>query len=43
LSLCLPGYDLNFADFKDAMKTDKPGAPSIPLDNIYPTQDGFIA
>jgi hypothetical protein len=43
LTLSLPEYDLDFAGFKEAMRTDKADAPSIPLDNIYPTQDGFIA
>ncbi|MGD1095877.1 MAG: ATP-binding protein, partial [Bryobacteraceae bacterium] len=44
LTFSLPEYQLNFAGFQEAIKTETPDpSMSITLDNIYTTQDGFIA
>jgi Putative DNA-binding domain len=37
-------YALTYSEFREAMLTEKPeSGPSLPLDSIYPTPDGFIA
>jgi hypothetical protein len=44
LTISLPEYELDLAGFRDAIKAESPDASmSITLDNIYTTQDGFIA
>jgi hypothetical protein len=43
LTMSLPEYGLDLAGFREAMRTETPHDMSIPLDNIYSTQDGFIA
>jgi len=43
-TLSLPDYDLDLYDFREAIRTEGPSDQmSIVLDNIYATQDGFIA
>ncbi len=43
LTMSLPENGLGFAGFRDAMRAETPNGMAIPLDNIYSTQDGFIA
>jgi hypothetical protein len=44
LTFSAPEFDLTFADFKDAIHIEKPeSGPSINLDNVYSTPDGFMA
>jgi len=43
MTLSLPDYNLDLAGFKASMSIETGKAMSIPLDNIYATQDGFIA
>jgi hypothetical protein len=42
LTLSRSEYTLDLREFRDAMTTSNPEGLSIPLENIYTTQDGFI-
>jgi hypothetical protein len=43
LTFSLPEYRLDLQGFREAMQIEGPEGPSMILDNLYATQDGFIA
>ena len=43
LTFSLPLYGLDLAGFRDAMRVERSDSPSLPLDDLFPTQDGYVA